>query len=124
MGNKEKKRLPEPRTYTVEQIAAILNIVRIGNAIRISKKSFDEWPKNMELLQSIRNAIGTKPMAFFYALIQFHSSANRKSRILRCLIPSRLMSNSSNVTTYLGKLSRTRSKASNSRLMVSSEASR
>lgn len=46
MGNKEKKQLPEPRTYTVEQIAAILNI---GNAIRISKKSFDEWLENMEL---------------------------------------------------------------------------
>lgn len=61
----EKKRLPELRTYTVEQIAAILNIgrttayhlvkqenfkiVRIGNAIRISKKSFDEWLENMEL---------------------------------------------------------------------------
>ena len=50
---------PEPRTYTVEDIASMLNIgrtsaynlvkeghfktVRIGNAIRISKKSFDEW---------------------------------------------------------------------------------
>ena len=47
------------RTYKVEDIAAMLNIgrtsaynlvkeghfktVRIGNAIRISKKSFDEW---------------------------------------------------------------------------------
>ena len=57
MDSKEKKPLPEPRTYTVEQIAAILNIgrttayqlvkeeqfriVRIGNAIRVSKKSFD-----------------------------------------------------------------------------------
>ena len=53
MDSKEKKPLPEPRTYTVEQIAAILNIgrttayqlvkeeqfriVRIGNAIRVSK---------------------------------------------------------------------------------------
>ena len=51
MDKKEKKSLPEPRTYTVEQIAAMLNIgrttayqlvkqeefriVRIGNAIRI-----------------------------------------------------------------------------------------
>ena len=50
---------PESRTYTVEDIASMLNIgrtsaynlvkeghfktVRIGNAIRISKKSFDEW---------------------------------------------------------------------------------
>ena len=49
----------EQRTYKVEEIAAMLNIdrtsaynlvkeghfkiVRIGNAIRISKKSFDEW---------------------------------------------------------------------------------
>ena len=57
--------LPEPRTYTVEQIAAILNIgrttayqlvkeeqfriVRIGNAIRVSKKSFDEWLERLEL---------------------------------------------------------------------------
>lgn len=47
------------RVYTVEEMAGILNIgrtsayllvkedhfriVRIGNAIRISKKSFDEW---------------------------------------------------------------------------------
>ena len=47
------------RTYKVEDIAAMLNIsrtsaynlvkeghfktVRVGNAIRISKKSFDEW---------------------------------------------------------------------------------
>ena len=50
---------PKRRTYTVEEIAKILNIgrtsayslvkeghfkvVRVGNAIRISKKSFDEW---------------------------------------------------------------------------------
>ena len=63
--NKEKKSLPEPRTYTVEQIAAMLNIgrttayqlvkqeefriVRIGNAIRVSKKSFDEWLESLEL---------------------------------------------------------------------------
>lgn len=49
----------ERRTYLVEEIAVILGIgrtsayklvkeghfkiVRIGNAIRISKKSFDEW---------------------------------------------------------------------------------
>lgn len=51
--------VPEQRTYKVEEIAQILNIgrtsaynlvkeghfktVRVGNAIRISKKSFDEW---------------------------------------------------------------------------------
>ena len=50
---------PKSRTYTVEDVAAMLNIgrtsaynlvkdghfktVRVGNAIRISKKSFDEW---------------------------------------------------------------------------------
>ena len=53
------------RVYTVEKIASILNIgrtsayllvkedlfkiVRIGNAIRISKKSFDEWLDSLEL---------------------------------------------------------------------------
>ena len=51
--------VPELRTYKVEDIAEILSIsmtsayslvrkghfkvVRIGNAIRISRKSFDEW---------------------------------------------------------------------------------
>ena len=49
MDKKGKKSLPEPRTYTVEQIAAMLNIVRIGNAIRVSKKSFDEWLESLEL---------------------------------------------------------------------------
>ena len=59
MDNQQKKPLPESRTYTVEEIAALLNIgrttayqlvkeghfktIRIGNAIRISRKSFDEW---------------------------------------------------------------------------------
>lgn len=54
MENHEKRPLPEARTYTVEDIAAMLNIgrtsaytlvkeghfktVRIGTAIRISKK--------------------------------------------------------------------------------------
>lgn len=54
-----KRNVPQQRTYTVEDIAAILDIsrssaynlvkeghfntVRIGNAIRISKKSFDDW---------------------------------------------------------------------------------
>ena len=53
----------ENRTYTVEDIAKMLNIGRsaaynltkeghfkivlIGNAIRISKKSFDEWLDNI-----------------------------------------------------------------------------
>lgn len=51
--------VPEKRTYKVEDIAAILNIgrtsaynlikeghfktVRVGNTIRVSKKSFDKW---------------------------------------------------------------------------------
>ena len=55
----------EKRTYTVYEIAAILNIGRtsayqlvkeghfkviyIGNTIRISKKSFDEWLESLEL---------------------------------------------------------------------------
>lgn len=50
---------PDKRTYTVLEVAEILNIgknkaytlikdanfkvVRIGNSIRISKKSFDDW---------------------------------------------------------------------------------
>ena len=54
----------ENRTYTVEDIAKMLNIgmtaaynltkeghfkiVRIGNTIRVSKKSFDEWLDNLD----------------------------------------------------------------------------
>lgn len=65
MENHEKRPLPAARTYTVEDVAAILNIgrtsaytrvkeghfktVRIGTAIRISKKSFDEWLEKLEL---------------------------------------------------------------------------
>lgn len=65
METTEKKPMPERRTYTVDEIAAILNIgrtsayllvkeghfkiVRIGHAIRISKKSFDEWLDSLEL---------------------------------------------------------------------------
>ena len=57
--NGTKQELPDKRTYTVEEIARILGIgrtsayilvkeghfkiVRIGNAIRISKRSFDAW---------------------------------------------------------------------------------
>jgi len=55
----------EKRVYTVDEVASILNIgrasayllvkenhfkiVRIGNAIRVSKKSFDEWLDSLEL---------------------------------------------------------------------------
>ena len=51
--------VPQKRTYKVDEIAAMLNIgrssaynlvkeghfntVRIGNTIRVSKRSFDEW---------------------------------------------------------------------------------
>ena len=59
MDKKEKKSLPEPRTYTVEQIAAMLNIGRTTayqlvkqeefRIVRISKKSFDEWLESLEL---------------------------------------------------------------------------
>ena len=60
-----KKETPERRTYTVDDIAQILGIgrtsayilvkeghfkiVRIGNAIRISKRSFDEWLDSLGL---------------------------------------------------------------------------
>ena len=62
--NGTKKESPERRTYTVEDIAHILGIgrtsayllvkeghfkiVRIGNAIRISKRSFDEWLESLD----------------------------------------------------------------------------
>ncbi len=55
----------ERRTYTVDEIARMLDIgrtsayilvkeghfktVRIGNAIRISKRSFDEWLDTLDL---------------------------------------------------------------------------
>lgn len=57
--NSVQRNVPEQRIYTVEEIAAMLCIgrtsayslvkeghfktVRVGNAIRISKKSFDDW---------------------------------------------------------------------------------
>lgn len=63
--NGAKKEPPERRTYTVDDIAQILGIgrtsayilvkeghfkiVRIGNAIRISKRSFDEWLDTLDL---------------------------------------------------------------------------
>ena len=68
--NGTKKESPERRTYTVEDIAHILGIgrtsayllvkeghfkiVRIGNAIRISKRSFDEWLESLEIGNAIR----------------------------------------------------------------------
>ncbi len=63
--NGTKKETPERRIYTVDDIAQILGIgrtsayilvkeghfkiVRIGNAIRISKRSFDEWLDSLDL---------------------------------------------------------------------------
>ncbi len=62
--NGTKKDTPDRRTYTVEEVAHILgigrtsayslvkeghfHIVRIGNSIRISKRSFDEWLDTLE----------------------------------------------------------------------------
>ena len=63
--NGTKKETPERRTYMVDDIAQILGIgrtsayilvkeghfkiVRIGSAIRISKRSFDEWLDSLDL---------------------------------------------------------------------------
>ena len=63
--NGTKELLPDKRTYTVEEVAHILGIgrtsayilvkeghfkiVRIGNAIRISKRSFDEWLDSLNI---------------------------------------------------------------------------
>ena len=63
--NGTKQELPDKRTYTVEEVARILGIgrtsayilvkeghfkiVRIGNAIRISKRSFDEWLDSLNI---------------------------------------------------------------------------
>lgn len=63
--NGTKEMLPGKRTYTVEEVAHILGIgrtsayilvkeghfkiVRIGNAIRISKRSFDEWLDSLNI---------------------------------------------------------------------------
>ena len=60
-----EKRPLECRTYTVNEIARILGVsqarayrlvqeglfksVRIGNAIRISKRSFDHWLESLDL---------------------------------------------------------------------------
>lgn len=63
--NGTEKRPLECRTYTVNEIARILGVsqarayrlvqeglfksVRIGNAIRISKRSFDHWLEPLDL---------------------------------------------------------------------------
>ena len=59
MSTSNEKKVSQNRTYTVEDIAAILGIgrssayklaksgaskiIRIGNMIRISRKSFEDW---------------------------------------------------------------------------------
>ena len=63
--NGTKEMLPDKRTYTVEEVAHILGIgrtsaytlvkeghlkiVRIGNAIRSSKRSYDEWIDSLNI---------------------------------------------------------------------------
>lgn len=65
MSTSQEKKLPINRTYTVDDIAAILGIakstayrlvtseefktIRIGYAIRISRKSFEAWLTMEEL---------------------------------------------------------------------------
>lgn len=64
MSTPNEKKAPQNRTYTVDDIAAILGIgrtsayklansglfktIRIGNMIRISRKSFEDWLKMEE----------------------------------------------------------------------------
>mgnify|MGYP000003648428 len=64
-NNTEKRPTHERRTYTVDEIAEILDIgrtsayklvkqnlfksVRIGTTIRISKKSFEEWMAKLDM---------------------------------------------------------------------------
>ena len=65
MENHEKRPLPEARTYTVEDVAAMLNIgrtsaytlvkeghfktVRIDALSQSPRRSFDEWLEKLEL---------------------------------------------------------------------------
>lgn len=67
MENKETKPVQESRTYTVDDIRAILGIgrtaayqlvrkgyfksIRIGSAIRIIKQSFEEWFEAAQLAE-------------------------------------------------------------------------
>lgn len=80
MSTSSEKGLPQNRTYTVDDIAAILGIgrtsayklaksgafkiIRIGNMIRISRKSFEDWlemeePEEIELDEDIAEEIET-----------------------------------------------------------------
>lgn len=67
MSTPNEKKTPQNRTYTVDDIAAILGIgrtlayklansglfktIRIGHMIRISRKSFEEWLKMEEVTE-------------------------------------------------------------------------
>lgn len=80
--NGTKKEKTERRTYTVEDIAQILGIgrtsayilvkeghfkiVRIGNAIRVSKQSFDEW----QVVRKRRKTQISKPAIFLSKLVK------------------------------------------------------
>ena len=67
MDKKEKKSLPEPRTYTVEQIAAMLNIGRTTAYQLVKQEEFRivRWKVwNCEYRKKRRRL--KKPMAFFY----------------------------------------------------------
>lgn len=83
MDKKEKKSLPEPRTYTVEQIAAMLNIGRttayqlVKQTERITMASRPKQPKyarNKNIL--VIGGSGSGKTRFFCkpSLLQAHSS--------------------------------------------------
>ena len=96
--NGTKKESPERRTYTVEDITQILcigrtsayllvkeghfKIVRIGNAIRISKRSFDEWLESLDMGQKK----GSNAMASIinrkknYSIVDNHTNQHGETR--------------------------------------------
>ena len=59
MDKKEKKSLPEPRTYTVEQIAAMLNIGRTTAYQLVKQEEF-------RIVNIARNAVGSKNLWRFF----------------------------------------------------------
>ena len=60
MDSKEKKPLPEPRTYTVEQIAAILNIGRTTAYQLVKEEQFRIVRISSSVKPSIEAPFGTK----------------------------------------------------------------
>lgn len=74
MSTPNEKKTPQNRTYTVDDIAAILGIgrtsayklansglfktIRIGNMIRISRKSFEDWLKMEGLEEETEQVVG------------------------------------------------------------------